>query len=124
MAPNDQPDASDGQPPGWLAPIPSHRITRTADGVEVVIFEYVYVTIAKEIVRAIQKGELVAGRQLPKQRDMAKSFGASLPTVARAVEALKQKGILEYERGKGVFVTEGGVKLVTSDAPISFGSGP
>lgn len=99
---NDRPAASNERTPAWLAPIPSHHM-RKEGGVDDAIFEYVYVAIAKRIVRGIWMGDLVAGRQLPKQREMAKAFEVSVSTVAKAIDVLKYNGVLESERGKGVF---------------------
>jgi GntR family transcriptional regulator len=59
---------------------------------------------AAEIRRAIAEGEAKPGERLPPARDLAAVLGVNTNTVLRALRALRQEGLLEFRRGRGITV--------------------
>jgi GntR family transcriptional regulator len=60
--------------------------------------------VAAEIRREIFVGEVHAGDRLPPARDMAAVLGVHTNTVLRALRILREEGVLEFRRGRGVTV--------------------
>jgi GntR family transcriptional regulator len=66
-----------------------------------------YEQVAIEIRRAIANGEAKPGERLPPARDLAAVLGVNANTVFRALRLLRDEGLLEFRRGRGVTVTGG-----------------
>src|SRR3954468_13466382 len=60
---------------------------------------------AAEIRRAIAGGEAKPGDRLPPARDLAAELGVNRNTVLRALRALRDEGLLDFRRGRGVTVS-------------------
>ena len=59
---------------------------------------------AAAIRRAIAEGEAKPGERLPPARDLAAVMGVNTNTVLRALRSLRDQGLLEFRRGRGITV--------------------
>jgi GntR family transcriptional regulator len=73
--------------------------------------------VAAEIRRAITDGEARPGERLPPAKDFGRVLGVNTNTVLRAFHVLREEGLLEFERGRGITVAGAPEKgLVTARA--------
>ena len=60
--------------------------------------------VAAELRRAIADGEASPGERLPPAKDLAAVIGVNTNTVLRALRTLRNEGLLEFRRGRGITV--------------------
>ena len=60
--------------------------------------------VAAEIRRAIAEGEAGPGERLPLAKDLAAILGVNKNTVLRALHILRDEGLLDFQRGRGITV--------------------
>ena len=71
----------------------------------------IYLQIADELRQNIQESVFKVGDRLPTETDLSERFGVNRHTLRRAMEVLRNEGIVDVERGRGTFVVS---------APITF----
>jgi GntR family transcriptional regulator len=60
--------------------------------------------VAAQIRRAIADGEARPGERLPPARDLAAVMEVNANTALRALRVLREEGLLEFRRGRGIRV--------------------
>ena len=60
--------------------------------------------VRQTLADAIASGQYEAGQRLPSESELVKTFGASRPTVNRALRELQLAGIIERRAGSGSYV--------------------
>jgi GntR family transcriptional regulator len=63
-----------------------------------------YEQVAAEIRRAIADGEATPGQRLPPAKDLAAVLDVNMNTVLRALRLLRDEGLLEFRRGRGISI--------------------
>ncbi len=74
--------------------------------VDTAVREPLHEQITFQIRRAISKRELEPGDRLPAARQLAESLDVNMHTVLRSYQTLRDEGILEMRRGRGVSVAQ------------------
>lgn len=69
---------------------------------------YVWRQVADWIVHRIESGELQPGARLEGERELAEQVGVAVGTVRRAVEDLRQRGIVVTLPAKGTYIADRG----------------
>ena len=64
-----------------------------------------YERVRQTLADAIVSGQYEPGQRLPSESELVKSFGASRPTVNRALRELQLAGIIERRAGSGSYVS-------------------
>ncbi|MDL4771218.1 MULTISPECIES: GntR family transcriptional regulator [Thermomonosporaceae] len=59
---------------------------------------------ASAIRRAITAGEVAPDERIPPARDLAQALGINPNTALRALRQLREEGLLEFRRGRGIRV--------------------
>jgi GntR family transcriptional regulator len=63
-----------------------------------------YLKVAAELRRDIADGQVGPGHRLPPARDLAAVAGVNQNTMFKALRLLRDEGILEFQRGRGISV--------------------
>jgi len=71
-----------------------------------------YEQIAAQIEERIIEGDLECGDKLPSELELANQFGVSRTAVREAIKALRAKGLVEVQPGRGTFVMDGASQLL------------
>ena len=64
-----------------------------------------YMRVASDIATRIASGELSPGARLRSERDLAEYYEVSYGTVRRAMEVLRERGLITTIHGRGTFVS-------------------
>jgi DNA-binding GntR family transcriptional regulator len=65
---------------------------------------YVYVDVANAVTAQIADGTYPVGSRLPGERELAREHGVAIGTARRAVQELRERGLVATLPGKGTFV--------------------
>lgn len=65
-----------------------------------------YRDIANDLRQQIDSGELLPGSKVPGENDLTSQYGVEQPTARRALDVLKNEGLIVAKRGSGTFVRE------------------
>lgn len=65
---------------------------------------YVYAAMAEHLAARIAAGELVPGAKLPGERELGQQYGVALGTVRRALDVLRERGLVQTLPAKGTFI--------------------
>jgi GntR family transcriptional regulator len=66
----------------------------------------IFQQIVDQVVLAVRRGDLAPGAAMPSVRALAETLVINPNTVARAYSELVRVGVLEAQRGRGVFVAQ------------------
>lgn len=66
--------------------------------------EFIYVQLADDIAARIGRGEFPAGTRLPSEAELASEYGVAKMTVRRALEVLRERGMVRTLHGRGSVV--------------------
>lgn len=69
---------------------------------KVIKHQYIYDSLCRDILAGVYK----PGQCLPTEKELAKHFKASRPTVAKAMRELQLKGLIFRRQGQGTFVSQ------------------
>ena len=64
--------------------------------------KYAYLQVADDLERRINDGDIEV--KLPSERDLAEDYGVAYTTVRRAMEILRDRGLIITRHGRGTFV--------------------
>ena len=68
--------------------------------------ELIYIQVADRIAAQIERGDIAPGSRLPAERDLAADLGVSYDSVRRAMEVLRERGLIVTVHGRGTFVAK------------------
>jgi DNA-binding GntR family transcriptional regulator len=66
-----------------------------------------YVQVADGLRAAIRSGDLAPGVRLASGRELASQWGVALMTLQKAIDLLRDEGLVYSQQGRGVFVAAG-----------------
>ena len=66
-----------------------------------------YVQVADGLRSAIRSGDLAPGVRLASGRELASQWGVALMTLQKAIDLLRDEGLVYSQQGRGVFVALG-----------------
>jgi GntR family transcriptional regulator len=66
--------------------------------------EFVYVQLADKLTARIAAGEFPLGSRLPSEAEIAREYGTAKMTVRRALEILREHGLIRTLHGRGSVV--------------------
>ncbi|MGH3646285.1 MAG: GntR family transcriptional regulator [Micromonosporaceae bacterium] len=65
-----------------------------------------YLQIAQHLRDEITRGDRPAGSEVPSERQLAEAWNVARPTVTKALQVLRQQGLLESRQGAGTYVRD------------------
>ncbi len=80
----------------------------------------VYLKLRDQIAAAIIEGEYAEGAMLPSVRALAAEQGANPLTVAKAYQQFQNDGLVEVQRGVGMYVVDGAAARLRHDEREQF----
>lgn len=71
---------------------------------------FIYVQVADLIAERIRTGDLSVGDRLRAERDLADEYGVAYMTVRRAMQELRERGLIATIHGRGTYVVQAPVE--------------
>jgi GntR family transcriptional regulator len=65
-----------------------------------------YMRVADDIAGRVASGELAPGARLRSERELAEHYGVAYGTIRRAMEVLRERGLITSVHGRGTFVAK------------------
>ena len=88
------------------------------------LYEIIYgdLQVAEQLSELIRSGQFDKGQNLPPERELARQFSVSRPTIREAITTLEVMGLVEVRPGSGVYVLESGTsnKILPANVPGPF----
>jgi GntR family transcriptional regulator len=66
---------------------------------------YAYCQVADHLEARIRAGELAAQSRLPGERELAAEYGVALGTIRRAMQEMRERGLVVTTPSLGTFIT-------------------
>jgi GntR family transcriptional regulator len=66
----------------------------------------IYEQVAEHIAMRIEAGDLQRGQRMAPERDLAVEYGVAYNTVRKAMEILRNRGLIITMHGRGTYVAE------------------
>jgi DNA-binding GntR family transcriptional regulator len=83
---------------------PLHDVRVSVPDFEPVAGQYLYKQVAGHLRLRIEAGELRAGAKLPGERELAAEYGVAIGTARRAVQDLRDRGLVQTLPSLGTFI--------------------
>lgn len=74
--------------------------------------------VQAQLVRLVDRGEFPRGCKLPTEGELSARFGVSRPVLREALQALKNAGVLQSQRGSGTVVVRGSAPGASMFPPV------
>lgn len=74
--------------------------------------------VQAQLARLVERGDFPRGCKLPTEGDLSQRFGVSRPVLREALQALKDAGVLQSQRGSGTVVVRGAAPGAAAFSPV------
>ncbi len=74
--------------------------------------EQLYEKLSNAIIDQILSGSLAPGQRLPSERELARAFGVSRPSLREALGALQTLGVVETRHGSGSWISQDALEVL------------
>jgi DNA-binding FadR family transcriptional regulator len=74
--------------------------------------------VQAQLIRLVDRGEFPRGCKLPTEGELSARFGVSRPVLREALQALKDAGVLQSQRGSGTVVVRGAAPGASMFPPV------
>jgi DNA-binding GntR family transcriptional regulator len=68
--------------------------------------EFVYIQIADDLAARVRDGTYPVGSRLPSEAELAETYGVAKMTVRRALDVLREQGLIKTLHGRGSVVVK------------------
>lgn len=102
---------------------PSSEAGMTLGSVAPVRKAQLYEEICSRIIEVIKAGTWTPGQKLPSERELAKAFGVSRPTLREALGALQVIGVVDTQHGSGSRITDNALDVLAQVPVEEYGLG-
>jgi DNA-binding transcriptional MocR family regulator len=85
--------------------------------------EPLYLAIASQLARDVERGVVAPGAQLPTHRELARALRVNVGTITRAYAEASRRGLLEGEVGRGTFVRHPAARGFIASPPANVPDG-